>query len=71
MNVQQLADLLNQMVADGRGGDVAYVTLLGADKVIGERASDRLGDYNWTVSEVYTAPLPDRFIVLNAKPEEW
>lgn len=69
MNVQELADLLNAHIAAGRGRDIVYVSLTRTDEIIGERAADRLGDYNWTAAEVYTHDVRDDFVVINADRE--
>lgn len=68
MNVQELADLLNRMVADGRGGDDVLVTLLDdGGGVIDDRMQDILDRHDWEVRKLDRRSAG--FVILATKPD--
>jgi hypothetical protein len=68
VNVQELADLLNRMVADGRGGDDVLVTLLDdGGGVIDDRMQDILDRHDWEVRKLDRRSAG--FVILATKPD--
>jgi hypothetical protein len=67
VNVHELVDLLAKQIADGRGGDEVFVSLI--DDTMDDRTLNILGRCNWTVTELDLNDGRSNFVGLYAQPD--